>query len=370
MKKIGVGLIGTGYMGKCHALAWNAVQGVFGGKLKPELVMLATTSEELAAARASDFGFAKSTGNWRDMLADPDVHIISITTPNELHPEMAIAALQAGKHVYCEKPMAPSFAEAKNMLEAARKSGKQTFLGYNYIQNPMMRRIRTLLDAGEIGDVLQVRLEMDEDFLANPADEWSIRSGAASGFGALDDFGVHTMSLLMALNLRMTKVLCNMNKPYQTRKDANGNDKPVETHDMATVLFELANGGNGTLQLNRSAWGRKGRIALQIFGSKGSIVYDQERMNELNVYKAEGDPAAQGYTTILAGPAHLPYDRFIPAPGHGLGFNDLKIIEVSEILKSLQGEEANLIDFEKGIVIESLVQSMAKSHEKACWITI
>ncbi len=149
---------------------------VFGGKLKPELVMLAEVSQELAEARANDFGFAKSTGNWRDMLADPDVHIISITTPNELHPEMAIAALQAGKHVYCEKPMASSFAETMSMLEAARKSGKQTFLGYNYIQNPMMRRIRTLLDAGEIGDVLQVRLEMDEDFMANPADEWSIRS--------------------------------------------------------------------------------------------------------------------------------------------------------------------------------------------------
>lgn len=370
MEKIGVGLIGTGYMGKCHALAWNAVHGVFGGKLKPELVMLAEVNEELAAARANDFGFAKSTGNWRDMLADPDVHIISITTPNEFHAQMAIAALQAGKHVYCEKPMASSFEDAKTMLEAARKSGKQTFLGYNYIQNPMIRRIGELLGSGEIGEVLQVRLEMDEDFMADPVQEWNLKSGAASGFGALDDFGVHTMSLLMALNLPLARVLCHMSKPYQTRKDAKGNDKPVETYDMATVLFELATGGNGTIQLNRSAWGRKGRIALQIFGSKGSIVYDQERMNELHIYKAEGQPAAQGYTTVLAGPAHPPYDRFIPAPGHSLGFNDLKVIEVSEILKSLQGEEANLIDFEKGILIDGLVQSMAKSHDQACWITV
>ncbi|KZL26974.1 Gfo/Idh/MocA family protein [Pseudovibrio sp. Ad37] len=370
MEKIGVGLIGTGYMGKCHALAWNAVSGVFGGELKPELVTLAEVNEELAAARAKDFGFAKSTGNWRDMLADPDIHIISITTPNEFHPEMAIAALEAGKHVYCEKPMAPSYADAQKMLEASRKSGKKTFLGYNYIQNPMMRRIRDLLNSGEIGDVLQIRLEMDEDFMANPDDEWGIKSGAASGFGALDDFGVHTMSLLMALDLRISKVMCHMTKPYATRKDAAGNDKAVETYDAATVLFELENGGNGTLQLNRSAWGRKGRVAAQIFGSKGSIVYDQERMNEMHVYKAEGDVAGQGYTTVLAGPAHAPYDRFIPAPGHGLGFNDLKIIEVNEILKSLQGEYSHLIDFERGIFIEGLVQTMAKSHEQASWVTV
>ncbi len=370
MEKIGVGLIGTGYMGKCHALAWNAVSGVFGGELKPELVMLAEVSEELAAARAKDFGFARSTGNWRDMLADPDIHIISITTPNEFHPEMAIAALEAGKHVYCEKPMAPSCKDARKMLEASRKSGKKTYLGYNYIQNPLIRRIHDLLRADEIGEVLQVRLEMDEDFMANPDDEWGIKSGAASGFGALDDFGVHTMSLLMALDLRIAKVMCHMTRPYATRKDAAGNDKAVETYDIAAVLFELENGGNGTLQLNRSAWGRKGRIAMQIFGSGGSIVYDQERMNEMHLYKAEGDVAGQGYTTILAGPAHPPYERFLPAPGHGLGFNDLKIIEINEILKSLQGEVSHHIDFEHGIFIEGLVQAMAKSHEKASWVAV
>lgn len=370
MEKIGVGLIGTGYMGKCHALAWKAVSGVFGGELKPELVTLAEVNEELAAARAKDFGFAKSTGNWRDMLSDPDIQIISITTPNQFHPEMAIEALEAGKHVYCEKPMAPTFADAQKMLEAARKSGKKTFLGYNYIQNPMMRRIRDLLNAGEIGDVLQVRLEMDEDFMANPADEWGIKSGAASGYGALDDFGVHTLSLLSALDLGIEKVMCHMTKPYATRKDAAGNDKSVETYDAATVLFELANGGNGTLQLNRSAWGRKGRIAVQIFGSQGSILYDQERMNEMQVYKAEGDVAGQGFTTVRAGPVHAPYDRFIPAAGHGLGFNDLKIIEVNEILKSLQGQDSHLIDFEKGITIESLVHAMAKSHEQSGWVDV
>ncbi|KZL18995.1 Glucose--fructose oxidoreductase precursor [Pseudovibrio axinellae] len=370
MGKIGVGLIGTGYMGKCHALAWNAVSGVFGGELKPELVTLAEVNEELAAARAQDFGFARSTGDWRDMLSDPDIQIISITTPNQFHPQMAIEALEAGKHVYCEKPMAPSFTDAQKMLEAARKSGKKTFLGYNYIQNPLMRRIRDMLSAGEIGDVLQVRLEMDEDFMANPDDIWSIKSGAASGYGALDDFGVHTISLLVALDLHIEKVMCHMTKPYASRKDCAGNQKSVETYDAATVMFELSNGGNGTLQLNRSAWGRKGRIAIQIFGSKGSIVYDQERMNELKVYKAQGNTAEQGYTTILAAPAHPPYDRFIPAPGHGLGFNDLKIIEVNEILMSLQGHKSHLIDFEKGISIEGLVHAMALSHDQAAWVDV
>jgi predicted dehydrogenase len=124
------------------------------------------------------------------------------------------------------------------------------------------------------------------------------------------------------------------------------------------------------MALNRSAWGRKGRIALQIFGSQGAIVYDQERMNELQLYSTADKPSQQGFRTILSAPHHAPYDRFIPAPGHGLGFNDLKIIECHELLRKIRGEEARIVDFEAGLQIERAVHAMAQSHREQAWVAV
>src|SRR5690606_6135038 len=196
MAGLGIGLIGTGYMGKCHALAWNAVTPVFGDVEPPRLVHLAEANAELAARQARSLGFSRATGDWRDLLADPDVDVVSITTPNPFHPEMAIAALEAGKHAWCEKPMAPAFAAAERMAEAARASGRVAVLGYNYIQNPLIRHVGKLLAEGAIGTVHSVRMEMDEDFMADPAALFSLKSEAISGYGAPDDFGVHPLSIL------------------------------------------------------------------------------------------------------------------------------------------------------------------------------
>src|SRR5690606_11303348 len=148
MHPLGVGLIGTGYMGKCHALAWNAVAPVFGDVSRPRLLRLAEVDAALAERRAAELGFRQATGDWRDLIHDPEIDVISITTPNKFHAEMAIAALEAGKHVWCEKPMAPSFAESEAMAGAARNSGKVAMLGYNYIQNPMIRHIAALVSEG------------------------------------------------------------------------------------------------------------------------------------------------------------------------------------------------------------------------------
>ncbi|MDR3474983.1 MAG: Gfo/Idh/MocA family oxidoreductase [Devosia sp.] len=370
METIGVGLIGTGYMGKCHALAWNAVRPVFGDGPRPRLVHLGEATAELAAARAAEFGFEKSTGNWRDVIADPAVEVVSVTTPNAFHAEMAIAALEAGKHVWCEKPMAVAFPDAQRMAAAAKASGKVTALGYNYIQNPMVRHIRRLLGEGAIGTVNHVRIEMDEDFMADPEAPFYWKSEAASGYGALDDFGVHPLSLLRYLFGGVRRVLANMSKPYPDRPLQGGGRRAVESWDIAAVLFELEAGISCVMALDRSAWGRKGRIALQIFGSKGTLVYDQERFNELQLYATSDRPAEQGFRTILAGPAHAPYERFIPAPGHGLGFNDLKVIEAHELLKAIRGEPADRIDFASGLEIERTVHAMARSHQERRWVDV
>lgn len=371
MTTIGVGLIGTGYMGKCHALAWNGVKPVFGDGPKPRLVHLAEVSPELAHRRAEEFGFEKSTSDWRALIADPEVEVVSVTTPNAFHAEMAIAALEAGKHVWCEKPMAVALDDAERMAAVARASGKVTALGYNYIQNPVIRHIKKLLDEGAIGTVNHVRFEMDEDFMADPEALFYWKSEASSGYGALDDFGVHPLSLMQFLFGGVTRVMAQLSMPYADRPSRDGGRRKVETWDIASVLLELQNGASGVMALDRSAWGRKGRIAVQVFGSKGTIAYDQERMNEFQLYMASDHAAEQGFRTILTAPVHAPYDRFTPAPGHGLGFNELKIIECHELLKAIGGDAgAQIVGFERGREIERAVHAMAQSHKEQRWVKV
>jgi predicted dehydrogenase len=370
LKSIGVGLIGTGYMGKCHALAWNGVRPVFGDGPKVRLVHLAEAGEELARQRADAFGFAKATGDWRALVADPEVDVVSVTTPNAFHAEMAIAALEAGKHVWCEKPMAVALGDAERMAAAARASGKVAVLGYNYIQNPVIRHIGRLLEEGAIGAVNHVRLEMDEDFMADPEAPFYWKSEASSGYGALDDFGVHPLSLLMVLVGRVEAVMADLAMPYAERPLREGGRRAVETWDIASVLLRLSGGVTGVLALNRSAWGRKGRIALQIFGSKGTIAYDQERMNEFELFTTDGRGSEQGFRKVLTAPVHAPYDRFIPAPGHGLGFNELKIIECRELLRAIGGDKARVIDFSRGLEIERAVHAMAQSFREGRWVAV
>lgn len=371
MERIGVGLIGTGYMGKCHALAWNAVRPVFGDSPLPRLVHLAETTRDLAERRAAELGFEKASGDWRALVDDPAVEVISVTTPNRFHAEMAVAALEAGKHVWCEKPMAPSLADAEKMAAAARRAGTVAMLGYNYIQNPIVRHIGRLLAENAIGAVNHIRVEMDEDFMADADAPFSWRSEAAAGYGALDDFAVHPLSLLKGLVGGPTAVMCDMAKPYSDRPIAGGGRRAVENHDMASVLLRFAGGVSGALLVNRSAWGRKGRIALQIFGSAGSILYDQERLNEFQLYSTAGRATEQGFRTVLAAPGHPPYDRFIPAPGHGLGFNELKIIECRELIRRIRGEKDTVgIDFDEGVAIERAVHAMARSFDEGRWVDV
>ncbi|HEY9012023.1 MAG TPA: Gfo/Idh/MocA family oxidoreductase, partial [Devosia sp.] len=288
---------------------------------------------------------------------------------NAFHAEMAIAALEAGKHVWCEKPMAVAFADAERMARAAAAAGKVAVLGYNYIQNPIVRQIEALLRDGAIGEVNHVRFEMDEDFMADPEALFYWKSEATSGYGALDDFGVHPLSLMQTLFGRVEAVMAQLSMPYPDRPSRDGGRRSVETFDVASVLLRLEGGVSGVMALNRVAWGRKGRIAMQVFGSKGTIAYDQERMNEFQVFAADGT-ATQGFRTVLAGPQHPPYDRFIPAPGHGLGFNELKIIECHELLRAIGGGDARVVDFARGLEIERAVHAMARSHREGRWVEV
>ena len=292
MDTIGVGLIGTGFMGKCHALAWTNVQAVFGDTPVVRRLALCEVDEGLARQRADEFGFETATADWRALVADPAVDVVSITTPTALHAPMAIAALEAGKHVWCEKPMAPALAGAERMAAAARASGKVAILGYNYIQSPAIRYIRGLLGRGAIGKIIHFRVEMDEDFMADAEAPFAWRSDASSGLGAPDDFAVHPMSLVFTLIGMPREAFGELVKPYPDRPDASG--RRVSRHSTSRPPFAHGRRGVGDDPGQPLRLGSQGPHPAPNFRGARRNLFDQERFNEVGVYLADGPVEDQG----------------------------------------------------------------------------
>lgn len=363
MRALGIGLIGTGFMGKTHALAWRNVKAVLGGDITPCLEVLCETPMAKAAVLGAQFGFQRSTDDWRVLVADPAVDVVSITTPNGLHHEIALAAMAAGKHLWCEKPMALTLAQAEEMAAAAEASGVVTMVGYNYLSNPAFAHAQRLIAAGAIGRLVQFRGWVDEDYQADPELPWSWRAKfSEAGLGALGDIGTHLVSLAQGLMGPVASLIADMQTIHATRPLADGvGQGVVENEDAAAVLLRFASGAQGSMVISRAAWGRKSRLGFEVHGTEGMITFDQERMNELYLYQNRGPLAEQGFKCILTGPAHPPYGAFCPAPGHQLGFNDLKVIECGRLLAAIGGGEAAHPSFADAIVIERVVHAVAAS---------
>ncbi len=363
MQGPGIGLIGTGFMGKTHALAYGAVRAVFGDVPAPRLELLCDTPAERAGEMAAQFGFARSTGDWRALVEDPAVDIVSITTPNNLHKDMAMAAIAAGKHVWCEKPLALSLEDAREMADAARASGVATIVGYNYIRNPAFTHAQRLIAGGAIGDIVHFRGWVDEDYQADPDLPWTWRARIAdAGLGALGDLGCHLVSMACGLCGPVESLVADMQTVHASRALADGSGRaPVENEDTATALVRFASGVQGSLSASRSAWGRKSRLAWEVHGTAGMICFDQERMNELQLYRNAGPRAEQGFKTILTGPDHPPFGAFCPAPGHQLGFNDLKVIEAAEFLRAIAAQTRPHPDFAAALEFEAVIHAIARA---------
>ena len=355
-----VGLVGTGFMGKSHALAWRAVAATFGDLPAPELALLCDVDAAAAARWGAAWGFARTTTDWRALVADPGIDVVSITTPNGLHAPVAIAALEAGKHVWCEKPMATTLADAERMTAAAERAGRVTLLGYNYVRNPALAHARRLIADGAIGRVVDVRGRFDEDYLADAARPWSWRLRKAdAGLGATGDMLCHLVALAHFLVGPVAAVSALSRVVHASRADETGKRHPVETEDLAHALVRFAAGAAGVFSTSRVAHGTKNALRIEIHGERGAILFDQERMNELALFRADGPEASRGFATVLTGPAHEPYALFCPAPGHQLGFNDLKTIEADALLRAIAGGPAAFPDFAAGLAIERVVHAVA-----------
>lgn len=363
MAPYGIGLIGTGFMGKTHALAWRNVKAVMGDLPTLRLEMLCDDPLPRAAAFADQFGFARATEDWQAVCRDPAVDIVSITTPNQLHHPMAMLALRHGKHVWCEKPMALTLAQAEEMAEAAKAAGTVTMVGYNYIKNPAFTHAQRLIADGAIGRPVQFRGWVDEDYQADPDLAWSWRAKLAdAGLGALGDIGSHLVSMAHGVMGPIASLIADMQTIHETRPLADGSGRAaVENEDAASVVLRFANGAQGSMVISRSAWGRKSRLGFEVHGTRGMIVFDQERMNELQLYQNAGPVAEQGFKTILTGPAHAPYAAFCPAPGHQLGFNDLKVIECAALLQAIAGGVQAHPSFDAALQIERVIHAIADS---------
>lgn len=371
-ESLGLGLIGTGFMGKAHALAYRSARAVFGGLPRLDLVCLCDTPQDRASGMADQFGFARATADWRELLADPDVDIVAITTPNALHKEIALAAIAAGKHVHCEKPLALTLDDAREMERAAREAGVRTMVGYNYIHNPAFTHAVRLISEGAIGKPVHLRGFVDEDYQADPDLAWSWRARRAdAGLGALGDIGCHLVSMACGLMGPIESLVADTQIIHPTRRLATGpGSAEVENEDAASALVRFANGAQGSISASRSAWGRKNKLEWEVHGTKGMLAFSQERMNELQIYVNEGPVGRQGFSTILTGPEHPPYAAFCPAPGHQLGFGDLKTIEVATFLRAIAaGEEAHP-NFTDALAFEAVIHAIDQSAREERRITL
>jgi predicted dehydrogenase len=388
-KSIGVGIVGTGFMGGAHAMAFRTAPFVFDTALRPKLEVVADINLDAAKAAASRHQIARAVGSWQELVDDPTVEIVSITTPNALHRDIAVAAIKAGKHVYCEKPLAADWEGAKAMADAAQAARVGTLVGFNYLRCPAVAYARQLLDEGAIGDPVYFRGVYDEDYMADTATpfSWRCRRDVA-GFGALGDLASHLVAAAHQMMGPIASVVADTRTIIAKRQMPAQGDavekrtgdvkiaagapmRDVENEDTAHALVEFSSGVMGSFVTSRSHWGRKNHLAFEIFGSKGSILYDQERMNELKLFRRDDVPAAEtAYGTILMGPEHPHYGRFTPARGSGIGYNDLKVIEVAHLLEGIAGRETLFPTIVDALEIERVLHAIERSAGERRWMKV
>jgi predicted dehydrogenase len=362
--QIGIGIIGGGYMGKAHAVAMAAVGAVFDTVLRPSLEVICTTTEAGAADKARQFGFKRSTSDWRVLVDDPAVEAVVIASPQETHHDIALAAFARGKHVLCEKPLGLGLDQSRAMVEAAEQSGRIHMVGFNYIRTPASQLARQIIARGEIGDITFLRAEHTEDFLADASLPGGWRTLGRSN-GNMGDLAPHIINAALALCGPITSLVADIATVHRTRGGV-----AVTNDDQSAILFRFASGAMGQLFVSRIATGRKMGYAYEIYGTKGSIRFDQEDQNALWLYRAEGAEERRGFAKILTGPLHPDYKPFCLGPGHGTGYQDQIIIEARDFLQAIHEGKPRWPTFRDGMIVNQIIEAGWRSHEGRCWVDV
>jgi predicted dehydrogenase len=327
LREIGVGMLGYAFMGRAHSNAFHTIRTMtWPPPLVPRLVAIAGRNEEAVTEAARQFGYEKAVTDWRDLIEDDAIGLLDNGGPNDLHAAPSIAAAEAGKHVLCEKPLGRNADESYQLWQAVAGTGVKHMCAFNYRFVPAVRLAREMLEAGELGEILHFRGRYLQEWGDTPADVWRFDQ-AAAGSGALGDLGAHVIDLARYLvgEIRSVTGLIRTFWPGRTVDDAF----------EAAVEFET--GAVGTIEATRFATGRKNQFSWEINGSRGSIAFDMERLNELQVYLRDSEPGerAQGFRTVLVTENYHPFWKWWWPHGHIIGWEHTFVHEIHHLLAAI-----------------------------------
>jgi predicted dehydrogenase len=383
-RELGVAMIGSGLMAKSHTMGYRNVASVYGTTpFHPRFEVLADAREDLARAGAEALGYRRWTTDWREAVTEPAVDVVDIVTPNFLHGEIAMAAIAAGKHVYCEKPLALSADDAQEMTVAAREAGVKTIVGFNYLRNPAIAEARRLIAGGALGEIRTFHGRFVLDACSDPDVPFTWRfERSLAGTGALGDLGAHIIAFALVLAGPISAVSGLSRTFIKTRPQPTGVfgygsganlDVPrreVENDDSTTFLIEFASGASGHIEASRVATGRTWHQSIEVIGSKGALQFVQQDIHTLRLYLA-GDPAdRKGYMEIELGPEHGDYGAFWPFAGVPLGIHELKTIEVNELLHAIAEDRRPDGDFEVGWHVARVLDAVEQSALERRWVDV
>ena len=382
METVNIGVIGMGWMGTVHSRSYNSIQDrFFDGGVRPNLVICADNVAERARESAARYNFAEHTTDWMDVINHPDVQAVNITSPNFLHREMCLAAIAAGKHVMCEKPVGVLPADTAAVYRAAQEAGVMTFTGLNYRWVPLVQYAKQLIDDGTLGEITNFYGRFFAMYASDPLGMLSWRFlKEQAGTGALGDLMPHAADTATFLAGSMARVFSTKATTIQqrplpvagrgthfSRGQAGDPTGAVTNEDYVAALIEFESGARGTLEISRTVFGPKVENRFELYGTKGAIKWNFETMDEMELYLPDGSTGHDGFTRILASPSLPFYERFQPGPGNNMSYDDLKVIEAYHFLKSIATGEQAEPSFKSAYQFAQAHDAMMRSWESGAW---
>ncbi len=382
-KKVRVGMIGTGFMGKAHSNAWLKVNKFFKPGARAVMKVVCDVVEEPLKGFAANWGWEETCTDWRELVGRKDIDLIDICTPNCTHAEIATAAAEAGKHILCEKPLAMNAQECEGVVKAVEKAGVKNLVSFSYRRVPAVALAKRIVEEGRLGRIFHVRAIYLQDWIIDPEFPlvWRLKKEIA-GSGAHGDLNAHIIDMSRWL-VGEIKSLVGMTETFikerpELAKAGTGlsaekaKGKGQVTVDDATLfLARFENGAVGTFEATRFAQGRKNGNRIEVNGEKGSLCFAFERMNELEFYSAEDPPHLQGFRTILATePAEHPYVSAWWPPGHIIGYEHTFINQAADILQAIAEDRPLQPDFADATRTQRVLDAVLKSAEEKKWVDV